>query len=632
VVRLRSTRAIDDARLAIAPERSSRTSAGSRWSLVIVALVHLAGCLYYFPPREIFSGEPLLTGDYAFRFLDSEHMVPRLRAGASFGYSTRAAAGYPTGLAAWLNHKPFMLLLAVTPKAWRPVAFNLAVLFALWVPPLLVYATARCFGLDRTASSAAYGLVLFAWYGSTLFRFFWGGGSVLFVDAALLALWAVGLAHERWKSVGSVPWTAAIAAASVPWIHPLGCGVLAIGFAALWLFPPNERRNLSGLVWLTVAVVAANAPWLWIGWSQSHLRGELWYPVYLGGIQSLVFDLVKGPLHLAPANEEAAVLTPLLVGVIAAGARLQISARRVLIFAAAALAIVAYFGTPLGLRLLQPYRFGIPLAAVLAILAAPFFAGFLRGGARAPRVALALVLLALLVDRVRVASRIDAILGAGLSNDETWAVTALRDHEPEGGWQNAGRVLTECELGADTEPGRPQVHRVQYSFAALEWYLPGEFLGCPLLQSATPEEPLSFWVGNLLWRPLASYDASAFGEVLDLYDVGFVLTVRPETRERLRAFSPRVALTGEQGRVALFTVERHTTRVRRGSGRAWSDGDNIFFETDRAEPAVLRYHWVDGLVAEPAASLGPVEERAGATSFFIEIRPVTPGRYRIALP
>jgi hypothetical protein len=173
---------------------------------------------------------------------------------------------------------------------------------------------------------------------------------------------------------------------------------------------------------------------------------------------------------------------------------------------------------------------------------------------------------------------------------------------------------------------------VQYSFAALEWYLPGEFLGCPLLQSATPEEPLSFWIGNLLWRPLASYDASAFDDVLDLYDVGFVLTVRPETREQLRAFSPRLALTAEQGRVALFTVDRHTTRVRRGPGRAWSDGDNIFFETDRAEPAVLRYHWVDGLVAEPDASLGPVEERAGATSFFIEIRPVTPGRYRIALP
>jgi hypothetical protein len=632
VVRLRSTRPIDDSRLAIPPEISSTTSAGSRWSLVVVALVHLAGCLYYFPPTDLLSGEPIFTGDYAFRFLDSEHMVPRLRAGASFGYSTRAAAGYPTGLAGWLNHKPFMLLLAAVPDASHPIVFNLAVLFALWAPPLLVYATARRFGLDRDTSSVAYGLFLFAWYGSTLFRFFWGGGSVLFVDAALLAMWAIALAHERWRTAGGVPLLAATVAATVPWIHPLGSGVLMIGFAAVWLFPASGQQRLADLVRLTVAVVLANAPWLFIALRQSHLRGELWYPVYLGGIENLVFDLVKGPFHLAAANEEAAVLAPLLAAAITAGARLETSARRLLLFTAVVSAIVAYFGTALGLRLLQPYRFGIPLAAVLAILAAPLFADVLRGRGSPARFALAFVLLAVLADRVRVASRIDAILGAGLSNDETWALAALRAHEPREGWQNAGRVLTECELGADAEPGRPRVHRVQYSFAALEWYLPAEFVGCPLLQSATPEEPLSFWIGNLLWRPLTTYDADTFGDVLDLYDVGFVVTVRPGTRERLRAFSPRLTLAAEQGRVALFTVDRRTTRVRRGPGRAWSDGEAIFFETDRAEPAVLRYHWVDGLVAEPAAGLAPTEERSGATSSFIEIRPKAAGRYRIALP
>jgi len=119
--------------------------------------------------------------------------------------------------------------------------------------------------------------------------------------------------------------------------------------------------------------------------------------------------------------------------------------------------------------------------------------------------------------------------------------------------------------------------------------------------------------------------------VLDLYDVGFVLTVRAETRDRLRAMSPRLALVAERGPVGLFTVDRHTSRVQRGGGRAWSDGDSIVFETDRAEPAVLRYHWVEGLSSEPAAALVPAAERPGATSSFIEIRPQRPGRYRIAL-
>jgi hypothetical protein len=617
------------------PAMAQRMSSGGgpRTVLWALALLHVAACLHYFPPREIFSGEPLLTGDYAFRFVDSEHTAARVRAGASYGYSTRAAAGYPTGLAAWLNHKPFMLLLAVTPDAWHALAFNLAVLFALWIPPLLAYATARRFGFDSIASGTAGGLVLFAWYGSTLFRFFWGGGSVLFVDAALLALWAVSAVYDRWKSRAGVPLHAAAAAAAVPWIHPLGCGVLAIGCVALWLASPIHRwRRLLALGILAALVVAANAPWLWIVWRQSHLRGALWYPVYLGGLQSLVFDLVKGPLHLASAYEEAAVLSPLLVAAIAGATRIEPSARRVLVLTAAGLAVAAYFGAALGLRFFQPYRFGIPLAAVLAMVGAPLFVDLLRFRGGALRLALAFGLLVVLADRVRVASRIDAILGAGLSSNETWALTVLRAHEPRGGWKDAGRVLAECELGFDTEPERPGVRRVQYSFAALERYLSAEFLGCPLLQSGTPEEPLSFWLGNLLWRPLESYDAASFGEVLDLYDVGFVLTVRPETRERLRAFAPRLELAAEHGRAGLFRVERRTTRVRQGPGRAWSDGESIFFETDRAEPSVLRYHWVDGLAAEPPAELAPVEERTGTVSSFIEVRPPAAGRYRIALP
>ena len=578
----------------------------SRVALCALALLHLGACLYYFPPRELFSGEPLLTGDYAYRFLDSEHTAERLRVGASYGYSTRSAAGYPTGLAGWFNHKPFMFLSAATPDAWHPVTFNVAVLFALWIPILLVYATGRRFGLDPAAASAASGLVLFAWYGSTLFRFFWGGGSVLFIDAVAVALWALGIIHDRSTRGVRVPTGAALAAAAVPWIHPLGCGVLAVGCAA-WCF--NSRadrpRRLVVVSILAAIVVAANAPWLWIVWRQSELRGALWYPVYLGGFQSLVFDLFKGPLHLASANEETAVLAPFVLAAIVGATRVEPSARRLLASTAAGLAVLAYFGTALGLRFFQPYRFAIPLAIALAILGASTFVDAMRLRGGALRIGFVAALLVVLADRVRITSKIDAVLGAGLSRQETWAAEALRSHIPEGGWQSSGRVLTECELGVDRDAERPSARRVQYSFAALERYVPAEFLGCPLLQSGTPEEPLSFWLGNLLWRPLESYDARSLDHVLDLYDVGFVVTVRPETRERLRSLTSRLALVATERRTGLFVVDRRTTRVRSGPGRAWSDGDTIFFETDHAEPAVLRYHWIVGLVAEPDAELAP---------------------------
>jgi len=608
-------------------------STASRWPLLAVAAVHLAGILSYFPPSEMLSGEPLLTSDYAYRFIDSEHTASRLASGASYGYSTRAAAGYPTGLAGWFNHKPFILLFAVTPDAVHPLAFNLTVSLALWIPVLFVYATARRFGLDALASSVTAGLFLCAWYGSTLFRFFWGGGSVLFIDSAVIAFWAIAVVHEHWSAVRAIPFRAVLAAAVVPWIHPLGCGVLAVGFVGWWLSAGTDRhRRFLAVSMIATVVVVANAPWLWIVWRQSPLRGALWYPVYLGGFQSLLFDLVKGPLHLGPAYEEAAVLSPLLVAAIAATRDVEPSARRVLSVAAAGLAVASYFGSALGLRFFQPYRFAIPLTVALSIMAAPAFVDLIRLRGSTLRFVLTIGLALVLADRIRIASAIDVRLGAGLSRQETWALGALRAHQPEGGWRDAGRVLAECELGVDVEPDRPTTRRVQYSFAALERYLPAEFLGCPLLQSGTPEEPLSFWLGNLLWRPLESYDAARFGEVLDLYDVGFVITVRPETRERLATFAPRLTLAAAERNVGLFVVDRRTSRVRSGPGHAWSDGDTVFFETDRAEPSVLRYHWVDGLASEPAATVLPAPERPRSASSFIEIRPVAPGRYRIGLP
>ena len=87
----------------------SVTGEGSGWPFAVLAAAHLAGCLYYFPPREIFSGEPLLTGDYVLHFHEAVRAKSYLWHGSFLGYCTTWMAGFPDGFVGMIKNKPFVL-------------------------------------------------------------------------------------------------------------------------------------------------------------------------------------------------------------------------------------------------------------------------------------------------------------------------------------------------------------------------------------------------------------------------------------------------------------------------------------------------------------------------------------------
>src|ERR1041385_2716034 len=203
---------------AMPPLESAKRDA-SRRLVVLLLVAHLAGCLWYFPPREIFSGEPLLTSDYVFHYLEASRVASYLRQGSFLGYCTTWAAGFPDGFTGMINSKPFSLALAISPSQTWPLTFNLLVLLMLWSFAPWVYAAARSFGREPGEAAAATGLALLAWYGSSLFRTFWRGGSVLFVTGSAFAFWALGCLHRLWgvERTTRTFWTTLAAAAMVPW-------------------------------------------------------------------------------------------------------------------------------------------------------------------------------------------------------------------------------------------------------------------------------------------------------------------------------------------------------------------------------------------------------------------------------
>ncbi len=616
----------------------SAAAEGSRLPFFLLAAVHLAGCLYYFPPREIFSGEPLLTSDYVLHFNEAVRARDYLRHGSFLGYSTTWMAGFPDGFAGMIKNKPFLLAVAATPPPWQPLAFNLAVLLSLWAVPALVYATARELGRDRRLAAVSMGLAIAAWYGSGLFRVFWRGGSVLFVVGCGLALWATARLWRVWMepAPGRSIHPVTLGAAAVLWVHPAAALVTIVG-GAIGYVATYRRQGLRPLPLLSVGlgVLALNLPWIYSYVRHRDLLGSLYYPIYQGGLANFVFDFVRGPLGLGRGpREEVAMLGPLVLGALAAGAARgdPPGLRQLLGGVAAALAVLAYAGHHLqAIATLQPYRFAIPLALVLAVAAAPLAGSVFRNDRSKARIALALAISLLLANRLRSSVvHTSDYLGAGLGKTESWALEALRAAAGPDGRVNDGRVLLEGEWLSEPVEGRPSARRVSYAFLGFERYLGGEFIGAEATGIGLRENHVSFWYGRLFGRPLAEYDRPSFLRACDLYDVRWIVTARDETKRTLEGFAPGVAPVAEHGSVGIFRVERPPSRLWSGEGRATGDGGVVRFTTETPAPAIVKYHWLPGLAAVPDAELGPAAVDSGSPSPFLEIRPPHAGTYAIA--
>jgi hypothetical protein len=346
----------------------------------------------------------------------------------------------------------------------------------------------------------------------------------------------------------------------------------------------------------------------------------------------LAFDFVRGPLHLGTGpRDETAVLAALVVAASAAALAIPWRWLGIATTTAVALAIVSYAGGVFRpTAVLQPYRYVVPLAGLLAIAAAPLW-----NAARQRKWAAVFLAMVVLVtaDRVRVASRSGDYLGAGPSRGDRWALATLRTLQAGAPVAaSPGRVLLEGEWTVDAVDGRAAARRVHYSYLSFERLLGGELLGAPAMGIGVPQEHASFWRGRFLGRPLASYDATSFRAACDVYDIAWVLTAREDSLQRLESFGPAVSLVAASGPFGIFRVNRRAKRLWKGRGTAGSDGHTIEAQLPDSSPAVLAYHWIEGLEATPAAELGPIRVDPTSPARFIEIRPPSPGRYRIRLP
>jgi hypothetical protein len=421
---------------------------------------------------------------------------------------------------------------------------------------------------------------------------------------------------------------AAVIAVSV---HPLALLPLAAALApAVWA-PSSETRlrsllavgSLGALLALTALPFAAGVE-ANIGHVRPLPRGSGNYP---GGIGALVADwwtfFLRTPKHGAReygflgAGSLAAVVLLALYGLVRRTPASRAAARRAVVSAIVACAVLAYFASTVSFRFvaLQPHRFIIPLGFFAAVPAGWGLARLL-GALRERRWqawVFALVLLTILAESTWTLRRRN--LGTGVDPAEAGIADFL-----SGEADDDGRVL--IETGYIVTPAAPGSSRRigMFRFTLLPLDQSREFIGTDHMASIIAERYASFQGGRLFDRPITHIDHFTLRRLLDRYAVSTVIACAPETRRHLDGFPEILVPTRDFADCRGYRVrDAVTSRFLEGGGVARARLDRIEIRQAEGERLVLKYHWIPALATEPPL---PIEEapQPGAPVGFIAIR------------
>ena len=580
---------------------------------------------------------PFRAQDYTPHFYADVHIAERLRSrGRFWGYDPFWMAGYPEGQVTLVDNKLYCLLVMLAPAGLEALAFNCGVLLSILSVPGLLYLAARLCALERADAVGAAIAAAVGTFSVPAAVVFWSGGGISFFLVSVLVVPA-SVALARMVAKGPLltrsGCLAVVAGAFCVFVHPVAAPML-LGAMLPGLVIGGKRSFLARLRdvgWISCVLVLPMLPFLEASlWLRGPARpvDPAAHGIFRGGINQLLVDWVLGLFRSDGAFGAGGLLAILILAGLGRQRRGERAtsesdgddlARRVILTMAAGSALVTYVAPDLiePFRLLQPYRFVIPLCFFLCVPAG-------RGVARGVRLMaggrpLAWIVMALLTVPVGIAVR-DLwpwlVLGHGDDPTETQLSEFVRRSTSDD-----DRILVESTVTpAPVAAGATRTILLR-RFALLPLEAKREYLGYVATAPFMAHRYASFTGGKLFGRDLGALSAADLDAMLGRYDVTWVVGCAPQTVRRLSELSGVLDANEVLGDCQVFRVRAPVrSRFLEGQGRVHAELDRIDVSGASGERVVLKYHWLPNLRTEPPL---PIEEvrLPGAAVGFIGIRP-----------
>jgi hypothetical protein len=167
---------------------------------------------------------------------------------------------------------------------------------------------------------------------------------------------------------------------------------------------------------------------------------------------------------------------------------------------------------------------------------------------------------------------------------------------------NDSRVLFE-ESGDETG----FVYDGMYLSSFIPHWSGRELIGGPINLYNDRHHFAEFHSGRLFGRDIQAFSDEEIKNYLRLYNIGAVIAFHPASVKRLRSIPGLITLDRRLGPVHLMRVNQPPNWFVQGHGQVVAKLNRLEVSTAVAGEVILKYHWLDGLISNPAATIIPVK-------------------------
>ena len=591
------------------------------FSLHAIGLISLLDVL-----PGLYNRDPIIEQDWGLHF----HHLKSLEAfwqqdKSTWGYNPLFMAGYPSNTIQDLSIKLFeflalaLSLIALTPIQWLKITAFIAMAAVPW---LMYFSTRNLFAREEIRNTAAVAAALLGtiyWWNSLPREMFFYG-MIGYSTAAYASILGVSLFYRLAQQQTS--W----GAVHLGWMF-FTITILPLHIQSLIIFLPcilvllvaRPKLMQRYLVLWTVGAVtislALNLVWILPAFTH---RGD---DVSQAIVEQLALFVSTDPWtlvkdYLAPKNywsfrqsfwEKGVRLMLLILGTTGTIKLLRHGGNLgILLFAALiSLFVLTYFSFLVpALQAWQPMRFKVPFDVFLAIATAYALADWLMANSAASRVysyTVPSLLLAasvtFLINLVHTESQGKLRLRTLIRPEITEIAHWVRQNTPD-----EARVLFE-ESGDETG----FVYDGMYLSSFIPHWSGRQLIGGPINLYNDRHHFAEFHSGRLFGRDIQGVTDEEIKRYFRLYNIGAVVAFHPASLKRLRSVPGLITLDRRIGPVHLMRVNQSPDWFVHAQGKVIAKLNRLEVSTGGANEVVLKYHWLDGLVSDPPATIVPVK-------------------------
>jgi len=533
--------------------------------------------------------EPVIQDDYVGHYVESIEAAHFFRTSHRiWGYNVWFNAGYPSGIYQGVdNHWQFLFQLLF---GWiHPAfAFNLSLITAFLTMPLVMLLAGRLFALRLRNLCFLGAVTCLLLVGFTPLVHFLAFGGISFAYCSFLSAASAGALYHALRTKTVVAYLLLSLLASLAlFVHILAvyiCIAFCVPVLLTGWFQTN-RRDWCLLAGAGCVCVLTNLIWI-----VPFLQFTEWRGTSDDAFQTPAFFLRQSYTQNLPLI----VLTAVFVHGLARAFRdrqFALVVRHVLTFAA--LFLIAFRGTQMGIGNIQPGRFVTPLGIFLVVAIAERFDKDLAGRSLAG-VVLAVFLLTLPFSgplRLRIGygdsqSTVDSLFSIIRNTVPANSRLCLQDSE--------GHVYFKSHFPA---------------------YLPGNtgraILGGPYWNPIEPLDSLQFFDDRMFGQKTKELSEKDLCRYLDLYNVSYLLVHSDHAKRAFKDFSNVLDSEFEVGQFRFYRyMNARPSFCYEGTGDVQADYDRIVVRHASPGGLTLKFHYLKTLQAVPeTVKLSPVKLR-----------------------